>query len=377
MLGPELTFVGRTGVLFEGRELTFFGGNDYHRLSRHPEVVQALIDGALRYGLNPSGSRVTSGNHPLYLQLEAKIATFLGTEAATLLPAGYMSNAALLDAIVEEFTVLFVDEKAHPSLREAAAQSGRRVVAFRHADLEDLAARCAEILQTADRPLLLTDGVAANTGDMAPLAAYLEILRPWDGRVHVDDCHGLGVLGATGKGSWEAAGISREGTYQAGTLSKAFGSFGGLVAGSDALIQSLRTRSMGFVGSTPMPLPVAAAALRSLELLTAAPEMISQLAERVLTFKAFLRSQGFRAATGASPICSVTFFDEARNRILFQLLLENGIYPSFINYPGCPPGGHFRFTLSGAHTEEQLNALRIAIESSVRENGPPPPLSLP
>ncbi|MCW3051543.1 MAG: 8-amino-7-oxononanoate synthase, partial [Chthonomonadales bacterium] len=96
MLGPELTFVGRTGVLFEARELTFFGGNDYHRLSRHPEVIQALIDGAQRYGLNAAGSRVTTANHPIYLQLEAKLAEFFGTEAAALLSAGYMSNAALL-----------------------------------------------------------------------------------------------------------------------------------------------------------------------------------------------------------------------------------------------------------------------------------------
>ncbi len=372
MPGPQLSFIGQTGVLFEGRELTFFGGNDYHRLSRHPEVMQALIEGAQRYGLNTSGSRVTTGNHPLYLQLEAKLAEFCGTEAATLLPAGYMSNAALLEAVVEEFTILFLDEKAHPSLREAATQSGRRVIVFRHYDPLDLMEHCKR-LDIADRPLLLTDGVTPNTGDLAPLSMYLTILSRWGGHVQVDDCHGLGVLGATGKGSWEAAGVSRERLYQTGTLSKAFGSFGGLVVGTHALIQAIQTRSMAFVGSTPLPLPVAAAALRSVELLTGSPERIAHLSERALAFKVFLRSLGFRAAAGASPICSVTFFDEARNQVLSQLLLANGLYPSFINYPGCPPGGHFRFTLSGAHTEAQLQALRTAIETSVRENGPPPP----
>jgi len=372
MLGPQLTFVGQTGVLFEGRERTFFGGNDYHRLSRHPEVIQALIDGAQRYGLNAAGSRVTTANHPIYLQLEAKLVEFFGTEAATLLSAGYMSNAALLQTVAEEFTILFLDEKAHPSLREAAIQSDLRTITFRHFDPEDLAALCAEYLDDRDRPLLLTDGVTPNTGDLTPLATYLEILRPWDGRVHVDDCHGMGILGATGKGSWEAAGVPQEFTYQAGTLSKALGSFGGVVVGSGALIESLRKRSMGFVGSTPMPLPVAAAALRAVEILANNPEMISQLSERALHFKAFLRSQGFRAAEGASPICSVTFFDETRNQVLRRHLLANGIYPSFINYPGCPPGGHFRFTLSGAHTEDQLHALRTAIETAVREAGPPP-----
>lgn len=372
MSGPELTFVGRTGVLFEGRELTFFGGNDYHRLSRHPEVVQALIDGAQSYGLSAAGSRVTTGNHPLYRRLETKLAEFFGTEAAALLSSGYMSNTALLQAIRDEFTILFLDEQAHPSLREAAAQSGLRTIVFRHYDLQDLMTH-RPTLALEERPLLLTDGVTPNTGEPAPLGAYLTSLRKWDGHLLVDDSHGMGVLGATGKGSWEAAGLSRDRIYQTGTLSKALGGFGGVVVGTDALIRSLRKNSMGFVASTPMPIPVAAAALRSLELLAANPEMISQLSKRTLAFKEFLRSQGFQAAAGASPICSVTFFDAARNRVLSQHLLANGIYPSFINYPGCPPGGHFRFTLSGAHTEEQLHALRTAIEATIHEVGSPHP----
>ena len=334
-------------------------------------MLRAFTTAVGRCGLNPAGSRVTTGNHPLYLQLEAKIAAFLGMEAAALLPAGYMSNAALLQAIADEFTVLLVDEKAHVSLREAAAQSSKRRIVFRHFDPDDVAARCAKLLKAGDRPLLLTDGVAPNTGHLAPLAAYLDILRPWDGRLHVDDCHGTGLLGATGKGSWEAAGVPHERIYLAGTLSKALGGFGGLVAGTDVLIQSLHTRSAGFIGSTPIPLPVAAAGLRALEILMETPEMVSRLAHRTLAFKVFLRSQGFRAAAGASPICSLTFQDPTRNNMLYQRLLANGVYPSFINYPGCPCGGHFCFTLSGLHTEEQLNRLRDAIATCVREGGPP------
>lgn len=373
MPGPELTFVGQTGVLFEGQELTFFGGNDYHRLSRHPDVLRAMMEAAECYGLSTSGSRATTGNHPLYRQLEAKLATFFGSQSAAVLPAGYMSNAALLQTIASEFTVLLVDEAAHPSLREAASQSGLRRVMFRHYDPDDLASRCADALSHHDRPLLLTDGIAPNTGNPAPLAAFLDVLRPWNGRLHVDDCHGMGVVGVTGKGSWEAANIPRELVYQAGTLSKAFGGFGGVVVGTNALIQSLQTRSMPFIGGTPFPLPVAAAALRAVELLSAEPEQITRLARRVRDFKTFLRAQGFPTSAGTAPICSVTFFEEARNNVLYQLLLASGIYPSFINYPGCPPGGHFRFTLSGAHTEEQLEALRAVIETCVRRYGPPAP----
>jgi 8-amino-7-oxononanoate synthase len=366
MLGPELMPVGRTEVLFAGRKLTFFGGNDYHRLSSHPEVVAALTEAALRYGLNTAGSRVTTANHPLYLALEAQAAAFLGTEAAAVCAAGYMSNAMLMQAVAGEFTVLFLEEIAHPSLAEAAILSGLPTIRFRHCDAEDLAQACRTHVKAGDRPLVLTDGVFANTGELAPLADYADVLRPYDGRIHIDDCHAFGVIGLEGRGSWEEAGLDRALVLQAGTLSKALGGFGGIVAGTNDLITTLRARSTVFIGSTPLPLPIAAAAAKAAAILGAEPERIALLRRRALALKPALRALGFAVSEGPSPICSVTFRDEARNRALYDLLLANDIYPSFINYPGCPPGGHFRFTLSSEHNEDQIARLYITLQTAAQ-----------
>src|SRR5579859_6448175 len=125
MMGPELEFVGHTEVLHEGRRYTFFGGNDYHRFSRHPEIVAALTEAAQRYGINSGGSRMTTANHPLYLELEAKVADFLGSEAAAVFSAGYLSPIVLLQAVASEFDILFLDEVAHACLIDAAQQSGK------------------------------------------------------------------------------------------------------------------------------------------------------------------------------------------------------------------------------------------------------------
>jgi len=370
MLGPELTFIGQTEVLFEGKQLTFFGGNDYHRLSCHPEVLAALTAAAAQYGLNGAGSRVTTGNHPLYRSLEARLAAFLGTEAAVICSAGYLSATLLMQAVADAYTHLFLDEFAHASLVDAARLSGLPLARFRHADPESLKAQLAASLQAQNRPLVLTDGVFSNSGVIPPLADYGALLERYDGRVLVDDAHGVGVVGPTGKGSGEESGAARERLYQVGTLSKGFGGFGGVIAGDHTLVNAIRTRSGAFIGSTPPPLPVVAATLCAIDLLATQPERIALLQERARTVKSILRELGFAVSEGCAPICSVTFLDAAKNRVLYDQLLSYGIYPSFINYPGCPPGGHFRFTLSSAHMDFQIDALLQCLRENVRLTRP-------
>jgi 7-keto-8-aminopelargonate synthetase-like enzyme len=363
MLGPELVFTGRTEVVFRGETLTFFAGNDYHRFSTHPEVLRTLTEAAAQYGLNCAGSRATTGNHPLYNQLEATAAAYLGAEAAALCSAGYLSSTALLQAVGDQFTHVFLDEKAHSSLVDAARQSGLPITVFPHADPEGLRDALKSTLQTRYRPLVATDGVFANTGVIPPLADYAALIEPYNGRLLIDDAHGLGVVGPTGKGSFEEAGIPRALIYQTGTLSKGLGGFGGIVAGSRELIELMRRRSRAFIGSTPPPLPVAAATIRAIEILATEPFHVARLRAVSLRIKPQLRELGFTISGGPAPICSVTYLNEEKNRSLYHHLLTCGIYPSFINYPGCPPGGHFRFTLSSIHSDDQIDRLVEACRS--------------
>jgi len=366
MMGPQIEFIGDTQALFEDQLWTFFAGNDYHRFSRHPEVVAALIEATHRHGINSGGSRITTANHALYLQLEEALASFLGVDAAHVCSAGYLSSTMLLQGIARDFDSIFIDSVAHGSLMDAALQSGLPITAFQHRDPEDLACRLTESTNRAARPLLLTDGVFASTGDIAPLMAYATLLSPLGGRILVDDAHGVGTLGTAGRGTHDELGVARDVIYQAGTLSKGLGGFGGFIAGARSDIDSIRSLSRSFKGSTPMPLPIAAASIRAIEILGREPERITRLRYLAETVKPRLRDLGFRISEGVAPICSVTFLDADKNRLLGASLREHGILPSFIDYPGSPPGGHYRFTLSSAHTDSQIESLCNAVALAVR-----------
>lgn len=364
-LGAELRFVERTRVVHRGRTYLFFGGTDYHRLGTHPEVLRAFQEAAGSDGLDCAGSRVTTGNHPLLVRLEKQVGRFLGGREAALCSGGYLSNSVALEAVRDDYQRFFLAEGAHASLASPAETLPRgRVHAFRSGDPEHLARLLRQRLRPGERPLVLTDGVLAGNGWLPPLAAYWEALRDLDGKLLVDDSHGIGVLGRSGKGSPEEAGLPPEAFLHTGTLSKGFGVFGGLVAGARGLMDQVMERSRAFVGATPIPPPAAAAALRALEVLKSQPALIRTLRARALRVRAQLAGLGFPGPDSPAPIFSVTYRDEARNRRLGAILKGHGIYPTFINYPGCPPGGHFRFTLSSAHTDEEIDLLVNAIGES-------------
>jgi 8-amino-7-oxononanoate synthase len=364
-LGAQLRFVERTKVLFEGRAYVFFGGTDYHRLASHPEVVRAFQEAARSEGLSCAGSRVTTGNHPLLMALERQTGAFLGAGDAALCAAGYLANTVALEAVACGYQRFFAASGIHASLATPADTLPRdRVHAFRDADPEDLARELRTSLRSGEKPLVLTDGVVSGDGAMPPLADYWELVRHLGGALLVDDSHGVGVVGPGGQGSPAAAGLPPEAYVQTGTFAKAFGVFGGLVAGRAGLRDQVAARSRAFVGATPIPPPAAAAALKSLAILEHHPTLISGLQARMRRIRERMAALGLPAGTSPAPILSVTHGDEARNARLASILLQAEIYPTFINYPGCPPGGHFRFTFSSAHTDEEVERLVHCIASS-------------
>lgn len=364
-LGPELRFLDRTKVLHEGKPYLFFGGTDYHRLASHPAVLRALREVAESDGLSCAGSRTTTGNHPLLPELERKVAAFLGAGEAALCSSGYLSNAVALEAVAGEFQRFFIDGGAHSSLAAPAGRLSREaVITFRHADLEDLTRGLKARLHPGERPLVLTDGVVPVDGEMPPLRAYWEAVRDFGGALLVDDAHGIAVVGPTGKGSPEEAGLPGGSFIQTGTLSKGLGAFGGLVAGQAGLAGKIVERSLAFVGGTPIPPPLAAAALRSIEILHESPGLITGLRGRMLRVRERIRAMGFRIPSSPAPILSITHHDVNKNQRLRSLLFERGIYPPFIHYPGSPPGGTFRFAVSSAHAEEEVDLLLETIGMS-------------
>jgi 7-keto-8-aminopelargonate synthetase-like enzyme len=273
-----------------------------------------------------------------------------------------MTNLVVAQALAGNFSHVLIDEYSHPSLADAARLFDCPVLRCKHRDAED-AARAGRRCGPGASVILLTDGMFARDGSVAPLADYLRAL-PKDAWVLVDDAHGAGVLGHTGKGSLENAGLPRRRIIQTVTLSKAFGAYGGAILATPKLRQRIFDRSRMFIGSTPLPLPLAHAALQGVGLLKTGSRLRHRLRANAEKVRKSLRDAGVPIPASPSPIISI--FAETSKEIagLNSRLLRAGIYPPFLSYPGGPARGFFRFVISSEHSPVQLNSLIETLASA-------------
>lgn len=356
MTEPEpLQQVARTYVRFRGSKLSFFGGCDYYRLSSEPRVLKALRDGLEKFGLIVSASRLTTGNHYAYQKLERELADFFGTQSALLVSSGYLAAKVAAEGISGDFTHALIDARSHPALFEAADALRCPVTPFPHGSLEGLR-KAVRKLSHASRPIVLTDGMFSHDGSAAPLRAYREVL-PKPAWMLIDDAHGAGVLGATGKGTLEHAGVSRRQTLQAITLSKAFGGYGGAVLCSDTLRKKMLVTSRSFIGSTPIPLPLACAASAAVRLLHRSPELRTRLQFNAVRVKTALRQAGLPIKDTPGPIVALPVLGKTPTGLLREALLKKRIYPPLIRYLSSSEAGYYRFVISSEHTEKQMGDL--------------------
>jgi 7-keto-8-aminopelargonate synthetase-like enzyme len=342
-LAEPLQQVDRTWVEWRGQTLTYFAGCDYFRLASHPRVLAAAENALRIFGLNVAASRRTTGNHFLYDELESALADFFGSEESVLISNGYLTNLAVLQGVRERFTCILIDEKSHSSHVDAASSAGLSCQTFKHKSVNDLITKL-----TPNPTLILTDGVFAHDGSIAPLREMFERL-PKEAWILVDDSHGAGVLGANGRGTHEYFKLPRKRLIQTTTLSKAFGCFGGAINASREICDLIRSRSNAFGGSTPCPLPCAAAALEAVRLLDDP------------SFRERLRENCARVGAGPAAIFSVIPADDAVCERVRCALLKRGIFPPLIRYQNSPSQGYFRFAISSEHTRAQLEALADAL----------------
>lgn len=364
MKEPEsLQQVRRTYVRYRGRELSYFTGCDYFRMASHPHVLKALSAGLQKYGLNVAASRRTTGNHAVYLALERQLAEYFGAAAALLVSTGYLTNLAVAQTLAGNFSHALVDEKSHMSPADGAQFLNCPVLKFKHRDVAGFAEtlrRCGR----AARPVVLTDGMFSRDGSVAPLRAYLKLL-PRDGLLVVDDAHGGGTVGVHGGGGVEVAGVSRQRIVQCVTLSKAFGCYGGAVLCSRRLREQIVQKCSLFIGSTPLPLPLAYAATVAVQIVKRDQTLRHRLNRNASFVKESLRRAGMNLPEAPGPIVPFPQPTPERNRRLRRALLAAGIFPSFSNYPGTPSGGYFRFVISSEHTQTQLNQLVSVLQQFI------------
>ena len=350
-----LELIGQNEVRWRNRTLVHFSGCDYFRLARHPEVVAAAARALEKHGVNVAASRVTTGNRKLFVELEHKLAAFFGAESAVIVPDGYLAPIAAAQAVSGDFSHAFIDECSHAALVDASRMLACPVKMFPHRDVAKLARLLAKLAANA-RPILLTDGMFSHDGAVSPLAEYLKIL-PRTGMILVDDAHAAGVLGAKGRGSVEHAGVNRARIIHCATLSKAFGAYGGIVLGSGTLREKIVTLSPAFAGSTPLPPPLASAALASLRILKSEPERRKRLSHNVSHLRVQLRKAGWEISETPGPIVRLPILNFAEEKNLKRLLLNAGIYPPYFKYGRASTAGFFRFVISSEHTQPQLDKL--------------------
>ena len=333
-----------------GRRLLSFSCNDYLNLSQHPTIKAAVMTAVQEYGAGAGASRLITGNHPLYAELEARLARMKQTEAAVVFGSGYLANAGIAPVLVGPEGLVLIDELAHACLFAGAQLSRGRVVKFRHNDVAHVRVLLAQHRNEYDRALILTDGVFSMDGDLAPLAELNDIAQAHDAWLMSDDAHGLGVVGG-GHGSSVATGAHVP--LQMGTLSKAVGAYGGYLCASAPVIELMRNRARTLVYSTGLPPAVVAASIAALDFINSEPEYCAQPLKKA---KHFTQTLGLPAAQ--SPIVPIVIGGEDETLAASRLLADHGFLVAAIRPPTVPAGtARLRFTFTAQHPDEEVARL--------------------
>jgi 7-keto-8-aminopelargonate synthetase-like enzyme len=370
----------------DGREVLYFAGTGYLGLQGDPRVIDAACEAVRTYGVHPATSRTGFGESPPLLAVEANAARFFGTEAALYLASGYAGMAVLAQAAGAVELVL-ADAWLHLAGQDAARLTGARIETFRHGDPDDLRASL-RALDPKGPVLVLTDGVSPVRGDIAPISAYLDVLEAWgNSRLIVDDAHGVGVLGPNGRGSVDHA-AERSGraivvnttsgvvggreVWVCGTLSKALGGSGGIIAGSTAFVANLKASSNWFHGAAAPPAPAAAATAEALRIAIDEPALRDQLARNVRHLRQGIAALGLTLADWPTPILCVEVLGleagdgAAMARIQRNLLAAGIAIAHSRNYAGVGDAGALRIAVFASHAQDMLDALIEGLRSSLQ-----------
>jgi len=348
---------GRALTVAGGRELIDFSSNDYLGLARHPALAAAMSTCAGRSGAGSGAAHLVTGHGTEHARLEEELAAFTGRERALLFSTGYMANLAVIAALAGHNERVLLDRLSHASLIDGARLAGAQLRRYGHADAES-AAR----LLAGDAPrttLIATDGVFSMDGDLAPLPQLARAARAANAWLMVDDAHGLGVVGESGRGVLEHFALSEaEVPILVGTLGKAFGSFGAFVAGTADLIEFLMQKARPYIYTTALPQPVAAATRAALRLAQAEGWRRERLSALTARFRRAALASGVPLGPSLTPIQPVVLGSPAAALDAQRQLEEAGLWVVAIRPPTVPPGSvRLRITLSAAHTEAQVDAL--------------------
>ena len=335
-----------------GKKLLMLSSNNYLGLCNDNRLKDAAIKSIGTFGCGSSGSRLTTGSYRLYDDLERSLAEFKGYESALVYNTGYMANIGVISAIADSEWVIFSDELNHASIIDGCKMSKAKIIIYKHLDTVDLEEKVK--LYSGEKNIIITDGVFSMEGDIAPLKEITEIAQKYENiLVMVDDAHGTGVLGERGSGVVEFLGLEGKVDIQIGTLSKALGSEGGFVVGSNRLIEYLKNKSRTFIYTTALSPSSVAVSLEALDIISKQKLERRELLEKTYWFKDVLKNYGFNISDSSTPIIPIIVEQNTKAIEFSKGLLREGLYVQAIRPPTVKVS-RIRVTIMATHTMDDL-----------------------
>jgi glycine C-acetyltransferase len=343
-------------LLVDGKKVLNFCSNNYLGLANHPDIVAAAKKSIDAMGIGPAAVRSIAGTMNLHVELENRLAAFKGVEAAITFQSGFTANLATIPALVGKEDVIFSDRLNHASIIDGCRLSGAKIIAYEHNDPVSLEDQIKANLGQFRRALIVTDGVFSMDGDIAPLPDIYKVASKYDILLMVDDAHGEGVLGNGGRGIVDHFGLHGKVDVEVGTMSKAFGVVGGVVAGKAVIIEWLRQRARPFLFSSAVTVPDAAACLAAIDLLEDSTQLVDRLWSNANYFKAEMKTLGFNTGVSETPITPVMLGEAPLAQQFSRDLFDVGVFAMALGFPTVPQGkARIRVMISAAHSMDDLN----------------------
>ena len=357
-------------IKVDGKEVLNLCSNNYLGFANHPVLKERAKKAIDEFGVGPGAVRTIAGTMKIHRELEEKLAKFKGAEATLSFQSGFNTNLAVIPAIVGRGDVIFSDELNHASIIDGCRLSRAEIVRFNHADPEDLKKKLEEYKEHPGKKLVVTDGVFSMDGDIAPLPEIVEVAEKYDAITMVDDAHGEGVLGKSGRGIVDHFGLHGKVDLEVGTLSKAFGVVGGYVAAKEELIDYLRQKARPFLFSSAVTPPDVAAAIAAVDILTDSDELVVKLWDNANYFKTEMKSLGFDIGISQTPITPVMLGEAPLAQEFSKRLFKEGIFAQAIGYPTVPKGkARIRVMISAVHEKKDLDFALEKFEKVGKELG--------
>ncbi len=343
-------------LVVDGKQVLNFCSNNYLGLANHPALVAAAKKSLDEMGVGPAAVRSIAGTMTLHVELEKRLAQFKGVEAAITFQSGFAANLATIPVLVGKEDVIFSDRLNHASIIDGARLSGAKIIPYEHNDVKSLEEQINANLSQYRRALIVTDGVFSMDGDIAPLPDIYEVAKKYDILLMVDDAHGEGVLGKGGRGIVDHFGLHGKVDVEVGTMSKAFGVVGGIVAGKAVIIDWLRQRGRPFLFSSAVTVPDAAACLAAVDLLEDSTQLVDKLWDNAKYFKAEMKILGFNTGVTETPITPVMLGEAPLAQQFSRELFDAGVFAMALGFPTVPQGkARIRIMISASHSKDDLN----------------------